>query len=235
MKKVLISLACLFVIFNLGSKIVILSLGITLLVFFLLLIKKQIEKKNIKIIALFLSLIIVISSIGIVLIPRTNFYQNIRIHLEFLGVENISEIFADYQLFDHFVFSSRLSFLETTASNYYQAPLTEKLLGIGYVENYGTLEENRKTIEIDPFDLLFRHGIIGFLIYMIPFVYLIVLSIKPRKKENFVYFLSLGISILLMCLSGHVLTSPAVSIFVVMILITMIDIDKNNQNRKEIE
>lgn len=234
-KKVLISLACLFVIFNLGSKIVILSLGITLLVFFLLLIKKQIEKKNIKIIALFLSLIIVISSIGIVLIPRTNFYQNIRIHLEFLGVENISEIFANYQSFDHFVFSSRLSFLETTASNYYQAPLTEKLLGIGYVENYGTLEENRKTIEIDPFDLLFRHGIIGFLIYMIPFVYLIVLSIKPRKKENFVYFLSLGISILLMCLSGHVLTSPAVSIFVAMILITMIDIDKNKQNREEIK
>lgn len=232
-KKVLISLACLYVIFNLGSKIVILSLGITLFVFFLLLIKKQLEKKNIKIIALFLSLIIVISSIGIVLIPRTNFYQNIRIHLEFLGVENISEIFTDYQLFDHFIFSSRLSFLEETASNYHQAPLTEKLLGIGYVENYGTLTENRKTIEIDPFDIVFRHGIIGFLIYMIPFVYLIILSIKSRRKENFVYFLALGISILLMCLSGHVLTSPAVSIFVVVILITMID--KNNQNRKEIK
>ena len=43
------------------------------------------------------------------------------------------------------------------------------LLGIGYVENYGTLTENRKTIEIDPFDIVFRHGIIGFLIYMIPF------------------------------------------------------------------
>ena len=41
------------------------------------------------------------------------------------------------------------------------------------------------------------------------------------------------ISILLMCLSGHVLTSPAVSIFVAVILITMID--KNNQNRKEIK
>ncbi|HIT21549.1 MAG TPA: O-antigen ligase family protein [Candidatus Scybalousia intestinigallinarum] len=231
-KKIFISLAGLYVIFNLGSKIVILSLGITLLVFFFFLIKKQIEKKNVKIISLMLTTIIVVSGVGIVLIPKTNFYQNIKIHLDFLEVDHVTEIFTNYELFDHFVFSSRLSFLEETASNYHQAPIIEKLLGIGYIENYGTLEENRKTIEIDPFDILFRHGIVGFLIYMTPFIYCIVLSLKLQKREDYIYFLALGISIVLMCLSGHVLTSPAVSIFVALILITMIS--KNNQNRKEI-
>lgn len=231
-KKIFISLAGLYVIFNLGSKIVILSLGITLLVFFFFLIKKQIEKKNVKIISLMLTTIIVVSGVGIVLIPKTNFYQNIKIHLDFLEVDHVTEIFTNYELFDHFVFSSRLSFLEETASNYHQAPIIEQLLGIGYIENYGTLEENRKTIEIDPFDILFRHGIVGFLIYMTPFIYCIVLSLKLQKREDYIYFLALGISIVLMCLSGHVLTSPAVSIFVALILITMIS--KNNQNRKEI-
>lgn len=231
-KKIFISLAGLYVIFNLGSKIVILSLGITLLVFFFFLIKKQIEKKNVKIITLMLTTIIVVSGVGIVLIPKTNFYQNIKIHLDFLEVDHVTEIFTNYELFDHFVFSSRLSFLEETASNYHQAPIIEQLLGIGYIENYGTLEENRKTIEIDPFDILFRHGIVGFLIYMTPFIYCIVLSLKLQKREDYIYFLALGISIVLMCLSGHVLTSPAVSIFVALILITMIS--KNNQNRKEI-
>ena len=231
-KKIFISLAGLYVIFNLGSKIVILSLGITLLVFFFFLIKKQIEKKNVKIITLMLTTIIVVSGVGIVLIPKTNFYQNIKIHLDFLEVDHVTEIFTNYELFDHFVFSSRLSFLEETASNYHQAPIIEQLLGIGYIENYGTLEENRKTIEIDPFDILFRHGIVGFLIYMTPFIYCIVLSLKLQKREDYIYFLALGISIVLMCLSGHVLTSPAVSIFVALILITMIS--KNNQDRKEI-
>lgn len=231
-KKLFISVAGLYVIFNLGSKIVILSLGITLFVFFFFLIKKQIEKKNMKIIALMFTTIIVVSGVGIVLIPKTNFYQNIKIHLDFLEVDHVTEIFTNNELFDHFVFSSRLSFLEETASNYHQAPVIEKLLGIGYIENYGTLEENRKTIEIDPFDILFRHGIIGFLIYMTPFIYCIVLSLKIQKREDYIYLLALGISILLMCLSGHVLTSPAVSIFVALILITMIS--KNNQNRKEI-
>lgn len=231
-KKIFISLAGLYVIFNLGSKIVILSLGITLLVFFFFLIKKQIEKKNVKIISLMLTTIIVVSGVGIVLIPKTNFYQNIKIHLDFLEVDHVTEIFTNYELFDHFVFSSRLSFLEETASNYHQAPIIEQLLGIGYIENYGTLEENRKTIEIDPFDILFRHGMVGFLIYMTPFIYCIVLSLKLQKREDYIYFLALGISIVLMCLSGHVLTSPAVSIFVALILITMIS--KNNQNRKEI-
>ncbi len=231
-KKIFISLAGLYVIFNLGSKIVILSLGITLLVFFFFLIKKQIEKKNVKIISLMLTTIIVVSGVGIVLIPKTNFYQNIKIHLDFLEVDHVTEIFTNYELFDHFVFSSRLSFLEETASNYHQAPIIEQLLGIGYIENYGTLEENRKTIEIDPFDILFRHGIVGFLIYMTPFIYCIVLSLKLQKREDYIYFLALGISIVLMCLSGHVLTSPAVSIFVALILITMIS--KNNQDRKEI-
>ena len=67
---------------------------------------------------------------------------------------------------------------------------------------------------------------------MTPFIYCIVLSLKLQKREDYIYFLALGISIVLMCLSGHVLTSPAVSIFVALILITMIS--KNNQNRKEI-
>lgn len=206
-------LIALYVIFNLGSKIVILSLGIILFYYFIKLIIKWINNKKYKNIGILSTGIILVSVLGILVVPKTNFYKNIETHLDFLEVDNISSVFTDYKLFDHFVFSSRLTFMSNTYNNYVDSNISEKILGIGYIEKYGTDDVSLKTIEMDPFDIFFRHGIIGFIIYFIPFILCIGDIFKRRKNINNNYLLLIVISIILMNLSGHVIVSPAVSIY----------------------
>ncbi len=157
-------------------------------------------------------------------LPRTAFYQNIKIHLDFLGVDNVLDVFKDKELFDHFVFSSRLKFLGNTFDSYEEAPILSKLFGIGYIENYNTSLESTKMIEMDYFDILFRHGILGFILYMSIYLYFLIKAFKINKKSKNIpykvsYFLSLFLTIVLAFITGHVLLAPAVSTFVVLLLI----------------
>jgi len=231
--QVIISALILFVIFNLGSKITILSLLITVFFYSFIYVKRLIKEKSYKKIGILLSIFIVLTSSILLYLPKTNFYKNIEIHLNFLGVNNINEVFTNYKLFDHFIFSSRLSFLNQTSINYQESSLFEKTVGIGYIEKYATDDVNLKMIEIDPFDILFRHGILGFILYFLPFVYYIYFGIKKYFYKydfsNFPYFISLLISILLMSLSGHVLTSPAVSFYLALIILYLNNIKQEVQ------
>ena len=104
----------------------------------------------------------------------------------------------------------------------------EKIFGIGYIENYSTDDVNLKTIEMDPFDIFYRHGTIGFLIIFIPIIYLvsiitkrtIIVMKKEKDKTNDINFLiSLFLVLFTSTLVGHIITSPAVSIFVIIILV----------------
>ena len=229
-------LITLYVIFNLGSKIVILSLGIIILYYGYKYIRKLITNKENKKLGLLTTCFITSLLIGSILIPKTNFYKNIKIHLDFLEVNSIVEVFTNPKVFDHFIFSSRLSFLENTYSNYLESSISEKILGIGYIENYGTDNVSLKMIEMDPFDILFRHGILGFIIYFLPFICgLIKIKDNFKKKKNInksILIISIIIGIILMCLSGHVLTSPAVSIYLSIIMMLLI-VDNTNQKSKK--
>ena len=216
----------LYVIFNLGSKIVILSLGIIILYYGYKYIRKLISNKEKKKIGLLTTCLVICLVVASIFVPRTNFYKNIKIHLDFLEVDNAVEVFTNPKVFDHFIFSSRLTFLENTYSNYMNSNLSEKILGIGYIENYGTDNVSLKMIEMDPFDILFRHGILGFIIYFIPFICALI-EIKDKFKMNkekskVVLIMSVIIGIILMCLSGHVLTSPAVSIYLSVVMMLLI-------------
>ena len=222
----------LYVIFNLGSKIVILACGIIILYYGFVYIKKWFINKELKKIGIVTTIVILFIIIASLLIPKTNFYKNIKIHLDFLQVKNITEIITNPKIFDHFIFSSRLTFLKNTASNYENSSVSEKLLGIGYIENYGTDDVSLKMIEIDPCDIFLRHGILGFIIYFLSFIYILVEIKKKHHNETIEnnYLLSIIIGIILMCLSGHVLTSPAVSIYLSIIMIILL-MTKNNDNK----
>ena len=173
------------------------------------------------------SFIIVILAL-IMIINKTTFYKNIIIHLDFLKVEKISD-FKNPKIIDHFIFSQRLTFLNNTVKIYNKSPISSKLLGIGYIDNYGTDQVSMKMIEMDYFDILFRQGIIGIVIIFGGIVMMINKK-KRTKKINDVYLLSLFLSIILALLTGHVITSPSVSIYVALI----IDLIYNG-NIKEIE
>ena len=212
-----------FDILSIGTKgpllAFIIILGVILLIYIIYLVKEKLYKVlSILVVTLFIFILFIS-----LYLPKTAFYKNIEIHLDFLGVDNVVEVFTDYQLFDHFIFSSRLKFLGNTFNSYKDSSTLEKIFGIGYIENYGTDDVSTKMIEMDYFDILFRHGIVGFIIYMGVFIYFLCKTFKHtyRLKDNtykICNYLSLSLIILLSLITGHVLLAPSVSIFVAIIL-----------------
>ncbi len=219
--KMLLLLACLFCLFTLGTKMTIISLLVTVLVLGMVYVYHLFKKKNYKAIGFISMGLVLLVSIVIILLPKTHFYKNIQIHLAYLGVDNPIEIIQDPKLINHFIFSSRLSFLNNTHQNYRKASLLEKGMGIGYIENYATDEMSLKMVEMDFFDLFYRHGIIGFVLYFIPLFYSVYQIFKKHRKKDLAS-LCFGISLFLIFFMaffvGHVFVSPSVSILITLLL-----------------
>ena len=213
----------LYVLVSMGTKGPLLSFGILALVALILLLCRLIKQKAYKKLGILIASVAVLLFTFFQILPATTFYKNIKTHLDFLGVEHISEVFQDGKLLDHFVFSSRLKFMKETGERYQAASTQEKLLGIGYsIEEQDTYVEE-KMVEMDYVDLFYRHGIIGFLLYMSLFLTFVFRAIKDNFREKdqgkkITFFLSLILSLLLAFLTGHVLLAPAVSIFVALLL-----------------
>ncbi|EOQ34274.1 O-antigen ligase family protein [Bacillus cereus group sp. RP37] len=125
------------------------------------------------------------------------------------------------------IYSDRDKFLKVYKQYYKEAPLSQKLFGMGYAGNYTT---KMKLVEMDFYDIFFAFGIVGFLMYLLPLLYFgikIFIRIITNFKKLFsvkhmlltsTLVLSLGIGFM----SGHVLTAPAVSIFFTVILAYMV-------------
>ena len=109
--KVLFCIIYSVVILMVGTKTPLLSLIITLLAAIIYIIVKSIKYKKYKVVFPVL-LIIVLGTISLVLIaPKTNFYKNIKVHLDYLKLDSVLDVFEDKELIDHFIFSQRLTFL----------------------------------------------------------------------------------------------------------------------------
>ncbi|ENQ3077459.1 O-antigen ligase family protein [Bacillus cereus] len=125
------------------------------------------------------------------------------------------------------IYSDRDQFLNMHQKYFQEAPLSQKLLGMGYAGNY---EKAPKVIEMDFHDLFFSFGIIGFILYLLPFVYFGI-RLMFRILTNFksiltIKYMLLGTAIVLAIgialTAGHVFTAPAVSIFFVALLAYLI-------------
>ena len=192
-------------------------------------INKEIKKIMISLVT---TLVVVASSI--VMIPKTSFYKNLEIHRKFLGINHYYEVLTDYHLIDHFIFSQRLTFLNNTNKSYVKSSLLEKISGIGYVEGYGTDNVSTKTIEIDYFEVFYRQGILGFILFWSIIVRIIKYSyieLKEKSLINLEYKISYLLIILLGLFSGHIFVTPAVSIFVILVIITSFPNSKIEYNK----
>lgn len=227
--KMIICLSTLYVFVSMGTKVPVLGLLISTMVHFIYFSIKWIKEKKYKLISIALSGVVAGIIAVIIIIPKTSFYKNIQIHKNFLGFDHYYEVFTDYKLIDHFIFSQRLTFLKNTNNNFKKVSVPEKLLGMGYIENYATDEVSDKTIEMDYFEVFYRHGLVGcllFYIIVIPFIYTFF-KIKNEKSLLCLEFkLSLVLILLLSLFSGHVLVAPSISIFVALII--NIYINKDN-------
>ena len=182
-------------------------------------VKKKEYKKALGVSTIFITILFCLS----LLIPKTTFYKNIKIHLDYLKVDKVTDIFKSEKLVDHFIFSSRLKFMKNSVNYYKTAPLIEKLGGIGYIEGYGTDKVSIKMVEMDYIDIFLRQGIIGFTIYMVIYLYFLRLAIKRYLEsksftKKVTYLLACFLTIILSFFTGHIIMAPAVSILVVLIL-----------------
>ena len=226
--KVIYILLYLVVILTIGTKTPLLSLLITIgMTFIYIMIKSYKNKKYKRILSSFIIIVIGIISL-IILIPKTNFYKNIKVHLDFLKVEDVTDIMDNGNLIDHFIFSQRVTFLTDRKSIYDNATFQEKLFGIGYYYN----GKKDKQVEMDYFDIYLNHGIIGFIIFFSVYLYILVQTTKIKRKLNFnLYMLNVSMLLILFLslFTGHIITAPAVSLIVVVIIMML-----QNRRKKEL-
>ena len=223
-----------YIFVTIGTKVPLLSLLICISINLIYYFIKWTKEKQIKKIMISITSFIIITLTAIILLPKTTFYKNIKIHKEYLGINNYLEVFTDYKLIDHFIFSQRLTFLNNTNKNYINSSLPEKLTGIGYIENYNKDNQSDKTIEIDYFDIFYRTGIIGTIIYIYCMFNIFKESIYKIKENNLIntqYKTIILLILLLSLFSGHILITPQVCIYVALILTMIIKgglYEKNN-------
>ena len=117
------------------------------------------------------------------------------------------------------IFSDRDLFKKNIKKIYCNSPIKDKLFGIGFV-NRSSINNKKinKLIEMDYYEILYRYGIVGFTIYMMPIVWFVItvllLAIKIKFRFNMKqlvlgYMSSIGLCIAF--LVGHTLGAPAVS------------------------
>ena len=229
--KIILGIVYLVVILMMGTKTPLLALCFTIGVFLAYLVIECIKKKKYKSIIISISILIV-GVFGLILVlPKTNFYKNIKTHLDFLEVENITDVFKKKELIDHFIFSQRLTFLEKENKLYSKSNLYQKAFGIGYLNN----GKETKMIEMDYFDIFYHHGVIGFLVYFSILIYLFRKKIKFNKSfEGYMLRTSFLLILLLSFFTGHIITAPAVSIIVTILILKIFNkkIWYNNNNER---
>ena len=225
--KFLFFILYLIVILMIGTKTSFITLVITIIMSFIYLVIYSIKKKTYKNL-IKISLITIIGIVGIYfIIPKTNFYKNIETHLDYLKVDKVTDIFKDEELIDHFIFSQRLTFLNDKANAYSNANNYQRLFGLGYTKDNKTM----KLIEMDLFDVYYNHGIIGFIVFIIITLYVLINVIKKRSKSNYEkYMLSLSalLIIVLSYITGHIITAPTVDIIAVIILLSLMKKNKKD-------
>lgn len=157
----------------------------------------------------------------------------------FENIENTAEEYGDNEnvVVDNVIFSSRLDFLKIDYKLYEESSITSKLFGIGLTgEDKGEYSFEKRS-ELDFCDVFLRYGILGFLLYMLPIVVLFYKMIKKCFKESLknidsilpLYAIFIGCAI--SAFAGHVISSPAVSIYLV--VAGIIVLNGGNSNEKE--
>lgn len=184
----------------------------------------------------------------IVITPFTPVFGNMFAHIDSLGIEFSEpaerpdgtvpeEGEEDYvepessvtsEQVQNLVFSSREKYEAAMREDFFNSPLSQQMIGMGFGGNYEPLEAGKapKMIEMDFHDWFYSFGWVGFIYMMAPIVWLsgrFIVRFVSNLNRNFTYFNILyGVAFLLgmgiAYTAGHVLTAPAVSIYLAAIL-----------------
>ncbi len=196
----------------LGTKTTFFGFIIVVLYFIIRYIKnhyKNISKK--KLILIISIVVIAIPIIGYIFV---NSYAFERI------MKNINYFKAykfDYYFINKVIFSRRLEFLIDLFNIFIKSPILTFIIGLG-----STLLNSMKFVEMDIFDIFFRIGILGTLIYIYFFI-----DLLRKNKLKSIYLFSMILLIFISLFQGHVLISTCVSIYPALLFI----LNKSNSNK----
>ena len=201
--KLFISLVLLLIpmLILMGTKTMYLSILI-ILIFFLIYKREYLKKYKYFIIGGLVSFTL----LGVLLIPNSDFVKNINTTLEYYNVNNINDLLTRENI-DNVIFSNRLDFLNDVNEYYQSSNTLTKLTGISR-----TKLDNIKNVEIDIFDIFYSIGIIGTIIYLIVMIFTFT-----QIKYNTINLFSTVFIILISCITGHVLISPMVEIYIALL------------------
>lgn len=205
---IIFSLVCALLI---GTKVLLGGIIFTIM-YLLWLVRKKIffDRNKIQKTVIVSGIVIVLVS-SVFLFTKTRTYQNMVIQNNFFKVESV----FSFEFVNKVIYNDRLTFLSDNYDYFLKQDLASKLFGIG-IEDYDI-----KMVEIDIFDILFRYGTIGFLMFIGSIVYLIRFKeLKQVEKISFVLFIIISLT------SGHVLIYPAVCIYIGVLF------SKNIENNK---
>lgn len=154
---------------------------------------RQSKKNKIMVISLFVILI----TISGFLFTKTRTYKNMQVQQDFFKVDNIFSL----EFINRVIYNDRLTFLDDNYTYYKNQNIDKKLLGIAINNN------DIKMVEIDIFDILFRYGIVGIILFVSSIMTINFKEIKDYDKISMILLVIISLT------SGHVLIYPAVSIY----------------------
>lgn len=118
-----------------------------------------------------------------------------------------------------------------------EAPVIQKIVGMGVYQNYPN-EEEAAPIEMDLFDWFFDYGFIGLLILTFPIfvtAYIIIRNLIKYKMASLnIYFffglISMGLGISASVIAGHILYYPAAAIYLAVAMALTVKYSEPQQN-----
>jgi hypothetical protein len=216
--------------FVIGTKVA--SLGI-LIVAFIMICYYLLYRGEDKWKKFFLSIIILIVGIYSFRIgPTTDNVNDNYSRYETVGEEE-EDIHIDpknkIQSFAISLLSGREVFAIRVANSYIHASIRDKVFGLGFTYRSSLYSKHAaRLVEMDLLDIFFRFGILGFLILILPVLYVVINMLRQlfskRYKITIDFCKYALIWLMVICIgfiSGHVLGSPAVSFYLGIITLFM--------------
>ncbi|MBQ3559397.1 MAG: O-antigen ligase family protein [Agathobacter sp.] len=110
------------------------------------------------------------------------------------------------------------------------------LFGLGWAPRTAiTYDYHRILIEIDIFDILLHYGVLGFLVYFAPYIFLaykVFRHLKDIPLEAWAHIFAILLGFGISCVAGHVLGAPSVSIYMILLIILVIRQTRVNINKQ---
>ncbi|MBR2712499.1 MAG: O-antigen ligase family protein [Bacilli bacterium] len=196
----------------LGTKVSFFGFILVVLCFIVKYIKDNYKKISKKKIILIVVLLLILLPVGGYIFVNSYAFERIMKNINYFKAYNF-----DFYFINKVIFSSRLEFLGDLFSIFIKSPLLTFIFGLG-----STMLNEMKLVEIDIFDILFRVGILGIIIYLILFTKLLI-----NNKLKGVYLFSIILFIGISLFSGHVFLSTCVSIYPALLFLL-----NNNEEKK---